>query len=49
VHTTQQHLYILLALNKKKDLMLDADIRVLQRLKPGVVQTVINYAFKRSV
>ncbi len=48
MHTTQQHLYILLALNKQ-DLMLDEDIRVLQRLKPGVVQTVINYAFKRSV
>jgi hypothetical protein len=48
VHTTQQHLYILLALNKK-DLMLDAYVRVLQRLKPGVVQTVINNAFKRSV
>jgi hypothetical protein len=33
----------------KRDMLLNADIRGLQPLKLGVVQTVINYAFKNNV
>ncbi len=49
MHITQQHLHILLPLKivNKRDSLFDADIRELQCLKLGVVQTVIIYVFKK--